>query len=279
MSVLPYPAARWHALRESLAYQARVLQVIASTEFKLKYADNVLGYLWSLAKPLSYFAVIWLLLGGIFRVGIPIENYPLYLLLGIVVFTYFTDAVGVAMSSIVMRGGLLRRIYFPRLVIPLSLTATATITFCVNVIAVVAFIAISRITPELDWLLILPLLVELYVFILGLGLVLATLYVRFRDIAQIWELAAQLLFFAMPVMYSISFLPHHIQRIVLLNPVAQVMQDIRRLIMGDQMAGQTIAAVYLDPSARLLPMAIALGTLLLGLWLFQRESPDFAQRV
>jgi ABC-2 type transport system permease protein len=279
MASIQYHDSRWLKLRESLGYHSRVLGVTVRTEFKLRYADSVLGYLWSVARPLAYFSVIWILLGGVFGGGVQIENYPLYLLLGIVIFTYFVDAVGLQMSSIVERSGLLRKIYFPRLIIPLSATGTATITFVVNSIVVVVFIAASQITPQATWLLIIPLLGELYLFILGLGLLLAMAYTRFRDVGELWMLGAQLLFFAMPVMYSISFLGERYQKIIILNPVAQVMQDIRRIIMGPKMDPQTIAAVYGFREARGIPTVIAIGTFVLGLVLFQRDAKNFAERV
>jgi ABC-2 type transport system permease protein len=279
MSVVPYGTSRLRTLRETLGYHRRVLGVTVRTEFKLKYADSVLGYLWSVARPLAYFTVIWILLGGIFGGGAKIPHYPLYLLVGIVILTYFIDAVGLQMSSVVSRGGLLRKIYFPRLIVPLSATGTATITFAVNVLAVIIFIVASRITPHVSWLLIIPLLGELYLFVLGLGLILAMAYTRFRDIGQLWELAAQLFFFALPVMYSISLLGHRYQEIVMLNPVAQVMQDIRRIILGAQLDPQTIAAVYGFREARALPAVIAIGTFVVGLLLFQKDSKNFAERV
>jgi ABC-2 type transport system permease protein len=279
MSVIPYDAPRWQSLRDRLGYYWRVFLVTVRVEFRLKYADSVLGYVWSIARPLAYFTVIWILLGGIFGGGVQIPHYPLYLLLGIVIFTYFVDAVGLQMSSIVERGGLLRKIYFPRLIVPLSATGTATLTFSVNALAVVVFIAASGITPNWTWLLIAPLLGELYLFILGFGLLLAMAYTRFRDVGQLWDLGAQLLFFAMPVMYSISFLGEQWQKIIILNPVAQVMQDIRRIIMGPALDPQTIAAVWGTREARVIPSLIALGTFALGLILFQKDSKNFAERV
>jgi ABC-2 type transport system permease protein len=108
---------------------------------------------------------------------------------------------------------------------------------------------------------------------------LAMAYTRFRDVGQLWDLGAQLLFFAMPVMYSISFLGEQWQKIIILNPVAQVMQDIRRIIMGPALDPQTIAAVWGTREARVIPSLIALGTFALGLILFQKDSKNFAERV
>ncbi|NDU79350.1 ABC transporter permease, partial [Actinomadura sp. DSM 109109] len=110
-------------------------------------------------------------------------------------------AIGLALTGIANRGTLLRRLAFPPVIIPLSVTVTAIITFGINSLVLLAFVFASKILPQPDWLLILPLLVELYAFILGLGLILTTMYVRFRDVVQLWELGVQLLLFASPVMY------------------------------------------------------------------------------
>jgi ABC-2 type transport system permease protein len=260
-------------LRERLAYQLRVLRVIAGVEFKLKYADSALGYVWSLAKPLSYFGVLWIVFGRFFKTGI--EEFPLYLFIGIVLYMYLVDAVGMTLPSIATRGSLLRRLSFPPLVIPISTTLTAGITFCVNLVAVVVFIAISRVEPRFEWLLVLPLLAELYVFVLGLGLIIATLFVRFRDVAQIWELASQLLLFASPIFYPVTVLPEWAQRVVTLNPFVQVIQDIRSVILGTD---PTVASLIGGTEWRVLPIVGAFATLAVGLWLYQRESPRFAER-
>jgi ABC-2 type transport system permease protein len=276
MSSASYSAPRppW---REQLAYNGRVLRVIAATEFKLKYADSVLGYVWSLAKPLSYFGVLWVVFGRFFKTGV--ENFPLYLLLGIVLYTFLVDAVGLTLPSIVARGSILRRLSFPPLVIPLSVSLTAFITFCVNTLAVVVFIAVSGLVPQLDWLLIPLLLAELYVFVLGLGLIIATLFVRFRDVAQLWELTSQLLLFASPVVYPVSILPDWAQRIALMNPFVQVMQDIRYVMLGPVGPGETIADVFGSPAWRLAPIAIAIAVFSFALLLFRREAPRFAELV
>jgi ABC-2 type transport system permease protein len=262
-------------LRERIAYNGRVLRVIATTEFKMKYADSVLGYFWSLAKPLAYFGVLWVVFGRFFKTGV--ENFPLYLLTGIVLYTFLTDAVGVTLPSIAARGQILRRIAFPPAVIPVSATMTAAITFLINSIAVAIFIVISRERPRIEWLAVIPLLAELYVFILGLGLIVATLFVRLRDVAQIWDLGAQLLLFASPIMYPITILPDWAQQVVILNPFVQVLQDIRNVLLGADNA--SVGALLGSSDLRIVPIAIAFATLALGAWLYRRESPRFAESV
>jgi ABC-2 type transport system permease protein len=280
VTTVSFHAEESRTQREKLAYYVRVLRVFAMVDFKLKYLDSVLGYIWALGKPLSYFAVIWALLGGLFKAGVPYSHYPLFLLLGIILYGWFVDSVGMSMSSIVARSELMRRVSFPRIVVPLAATATAGLTFVANVLVAAVFIAISGITPGWDWLLIPPLLLEEYLTILGLGLLLATVYTRVRDIAPLWDLVAQLLLFAMPVMYSITVMPYRVQQLLLLNPVAQVMQDVRAIILDDDGStsqSETIAGVYGAEAWRLLPVAIAVGLFVVGLRLFRRSAPKFAE--
>jgi ABC-2 type transport system permease protein len=273
MSTASYSALQ-PPLRARLAYLMRVLRVMASIEFKIKYVDSALGYVWSLAKPLTYFAVLWVVFGRFFDTGI--SNFPLYLLIGIVLFTFFTDAVGMMLPSIVTRGAILRRMAFPPLVIPISASLTASMTFCVNLVAVTVFIAASRVQPSADWLLVVPLLLELYLFIVGVGLIIATLFVRFRDMGPLWELVAQLLLFASPIMYPITILPEWAQKIALANPFVQVLQDIRLVVLGKS---SDIESLLVNAHPRILPISIAVATLLVGLWLYRRDSPRFAERV
>src|SRR5262249_53452096 len=160
-------------------------------QFKAKYAGAVLGYVWSLVKPLAYFGVLWLVFAHLLRTENQTDDFAIYLLIGILLFTFFSDVVGVMLPSIVEGGSILRRLAFPPILVPLSASVGICITFFVNVSVLGLFIAIQRVTPTLDWLLVLPLLVELYIFSIGLGLLLAALYVRFRDVGQIWELGVQ----------------------------------------------------------------------------------------
>jgi ABC-2 type transport system permease protein len=260
-------------LGEWLAYNARILGVLSRSEFKLKYAGSVLGYLWSLAKPLLYFTVLWIVFGSVFKPSI--EQFGLYLLIGIVLYTFLADAVTATLPSIVSGAPTLRRISFPPIVIPLASSLATAMTLLANCVAVAVFIAVSGIRPQLAWLLLVPLALELYVFVLGLSLVAATFYVRFRDVGQIWQVALPLLFFSAPIMYPIAILPDWAQRVAELNPFVQVMQDARRVLLG----GDATAAGVLPPTeTRLLPIAVAALVLAIGLLVVRRESPRFAER-
>jgi ABC-2 type transport system permease protein len=280
MATAAAPLSHHRSRLASLALQARYIRVIAKTEFKLKYADSALGYLWSLIKPLVYFAVLLAVFGSFFKLNTIFADYPMYLLIGIVFYTFFADAASMTMLSFVVRASLLSKLAFPRVVIPLSATTVATLTFLINLVAIGAFVAWYRIVPHLSWLLIPLLFVEFYVFTFGLALILATLFVRFRDIGQIWELAVQLLFYVTPIIYPVSYLPEGARPIALLNPLAQVIQDIRKLILYRAPEGTIVTAPdVLGTWGRIYPVAITFGVMTLAWLLYRREEPWLAERI
>jgi ABC-2 type transport system permease protein len=255
--------------------------VIAAMDFKLKYSGSVLGYVWSVIKPLALFTMLYLVFAKLFRLGDISKYYPLALLMGIVLYTFFVDATSQAMSSIVSRETLLRKLSFPRLVIPTSTTLASAITFGVNLVVVGAFIAWNEIPLRVTWLLLVPLLLQFYVFILGVSLILATLFVRFRDIGQIWELAAQLILYASPIIYPVGFLPEWARTIAFLNPITQILQDIRSIVLYQDIEPNliTVTDAFGSSASRLLPVGITFAIFGIGLWMFRRQEPWFAERL
>lgn len=277
----PMRSAAHGTLRRRLRHNLRILHVIAAMDFKLKYAGSALGYVWSVAKPLTLFTVLYLVFGRVFDLGAISRYYPLSLLIGIVLFTFFSEATGLGMGSIVERADLLRKLSFPRLIIPTSRTLGVAMTFGVNLTVVAAFIAWNEITPRWNWFVLVPLLLELYIFTLGIALILAALFVRLRDIAQVWELFAQVLFYATPILYPVGFLPTWAQSASFVSPLTQVLQDVRAVVLYQDLAPNRITAadVLHGSAGRLVPIGVAFGTLLVGLVIFRRESPWFAERV
>jgi ABC-2 type transport system permease protein len=264
-----------------LQHQSRSLRVIAGSEFKLKYAGSALGYIWSVLKPLALFTIIYLVFSHVFRLGRISQYYPISLLIGIVLFNFFSDATSMGMTSLVSRESLLRKMSFPRIIIPTAATLTSAMTLCVNAVPVAIFVLFKGITPQLDWLLIIPLLFELYLFILGLALILSALFVRLRDIGQLWELVLQLFLYGSPIIYPIGYLPPALQKLAFVNPLTQVLQDIRSLVLYPDLAPNKITAAeaFGSPAGRLIPISVALATLAIGLTVFRREEPWIAERV
>jgi ABC-2 type transport system permease protein len=265
----------------SLRYELRVLTTLAGTDFKLKYAGSALGYVWSVVKPLALFTMLYLVFTRVFHVGGTSKFYAVSLLIGIVLYYFFTDAALLGMNSIVMRADLVRRLSFPRRIVTVSATLTALLTLGVNLTVIGGFITYKEIVPQPDWLLIPLLLLELYVFTLGVALILATLLVRMRDVGQIWELFAQLFMYATPIIYPIGFLPPWARHIAFLNPFTQVLQDIRAIVMYEDVPQNRITATtaFGTPWAHLIPIAIAIAIFVIGLVMMKREEKWFAERI
>jgi ABC-2 type transport system permease protein len=272
------PGRGRRTLKERLAYYARVVQVVAHAEYKLKYSGSALGYVWSVIKPLGLFLMLYIVFGRFFKLNVGIPHYPVYLLIGIVLWTYFLDATTLTMTSIVERGSLVSKLVFPRLIIPISVTITAGITLLVNLSVIVVFIAANRIIPTFRWFLLIPLLAELYIFTLGVGLILATLFVRLRDLRQVWELLLQLLFYASPILYPASYLPPWWKPIAFLNPFVQVMQHARNAILPNAHT-DTPTTVYHGLAGELIPLGIVAALFVGGIAWFRAQAPWFAERL
>jgi ABC-2 type transport system permease protein len=262
-----------------LAHRLRIVKVMVGSDFKLKYADSALGYVWSVVKPLTVFTVMYLVFGRIFNLDEISEFYGVALLIGIVLFSFFGDATNQGMVSLVHRSPLLKRLQFPRIVIPTAATLTAAMTSAINLAVVAGFVAWQGIVPRLSWLLLVLLVIELYLFTLGIALILATLFIWLRDMGQVWELALQVLFYASPIIYPVSFLPEWARDIASLWPFTQVLQDVRAIVLYEDSSGITVTtAETLGQWGRLVPIALTLVVFTLGVALFKRHEAWFAER-
>ncbi len=193
--------------------------------------------------------------------------------------TFFFDATMLGMRSLVDRSTLISKLAFPRVIIPLSVIVSSAITLGVNLVAIAVLIGVNRIVPRPRWLLLLPLLLELYVFALGIALVLATLYVRFRDVGQVWELVLQILFYASPIIYPPTLLPHWSQHDRVPQPVRPDRAGRPDRSSSRSAASITAGNVYGSSAGELVPLGVAALILLGGFLLFRREEPWFAERL
>lgn len=250
---------------------------LAVTDFKLRFFGSALGYLWTLIRPLMLFGVLYFVFTQVIRFGNDIKHYPVYLLTSIVLFTYFAETTSTGVTCLLYRENLLRKMHFPRLAIPLSAALTALFNLGMNLLAVLVFALASGVQPRLSWLEV-PLLVGgLSAFAVGLAMLLSALYVRYRDISPIWDVALQLLFYGSPVLYVIGKLPAGIQRAMMANPIAVVLTQMRHAVLDP---GAPTAADAIGPDARLLiPLAIVAGVFALGWWVFKRETPRIAENL
>jgi len=274
------PAAHHHgpsAFGDDLRRFVNLTWMLAVTDFRLRYFGSVLGYLWSLVRPLLFFGVIYVVFTKVFHAGKGIPHYAVYLLAGIILWTFFLETTQSSVQCLIAREGLLRKIRFPRLVIPLAVALTALFNLATNSIAVLAFAVYEGISPELSWLQV-PLLVLLMaIFAVGIGMLLSALFVRFRDIQPIWEVVAQILFYGSPIIYTASKYPESKVRILMCNPIASIMTQMGHAFVDPSLKS---AAVYIGGAVRLLiPLGIIAVAFALGLWFFNREAPLISERL
>ncbi len=263
-------------LNTSLHRTRTLVRELAITDFKLKYQGLALGYVWSLAKPLMLFAVLYFVFTRLIRLGDTIPHYAIYLLLGVVLWSYFLESTLVAMVSVVDRGDLIRKVYFPRLVIPIATSLSSLITLGLNLVVVFAFIAFTGVGFRPALPLFALLLVELYVLSLGSSLLLAALYVRFRDIRPIWEVGLQLLFYASPIIYPLTLVPTRFAGIMSLSPIAQIIEDSRKILITPQALSTSDLVGW--PLA-LLPYLIPPIVLVAGYLYFESAAAKFAEEL
>jgi ABC-2 type transport system permease protein len=250
---------------------------LAATDFKLRFFGSALGYLWSLVRPLLLFGVLYVVFTEIIRFGAGVEHYPVYLLASLVLFTFFSEATSNGVTSLVDRENLLRKIRFPRLVIPLAVSLHALFNLTLNLIVVFVFVFASGIGPRLEWLELPLLVVLLALFSTGMTMLLSALYVRFRDVEPIWEVGLQLLFYGSPVLYVIGAVPDSVEEIAAMNPIAVVLTQMRHAVIDAD--APTAAAAVGGWEWLAVPLAIVAAVFLIGFWVFARETPRIAENL
>ena len=262
-------------VRVRYRYPAIILREMVSTDLKLKYQGSFLGYLWTLLRPLALFTILYVVFVRFIRLGAGVPYYAIYLLLGIILWGFFSELTSQGLPSIVVRAPLLRRVNFPRYVIVLSVGASVLISFLLNLLVMAFFMLLMRVPVRLEILWIIPLFLELVVFSVSVALFLSALYVRLQDLTYIWEVFLQAAFYATPIIYPLSLVPNRWASVLVLNPVAQIMQDARYVLVTDQ--AQTISELWGTPWARAIPVGITLILAVGSVIFFRRRSRTFAE--
>ena len=267
-------------LRERYQYSWILLRELVRTDFKLRYQGSALGYVWSLLRPLFIFIILYFVFIHFLRIQGG-QHWPVAMLLGIVLWNFFGDITNGGVGAIVGKGDLIRKVNFPKYIIILAGSFSALINLFFNLIVIAVFMILSRV--DLSWsALLTPLwILEIFIFAIGISFILSTLFVKFRDVNYIWEIIMQGLFYISPVVYPIAMVVERnvtIAQIIMLNPVAQAIQGARHdLVDISNMTLTQISGGNL--LINLVPLVIVLGTLVLGIWLFRKNSPNFAEEV
>lgn len=254
-----------------------MLRQLVKSDFKLRYQGSALGYMWSLLRPLFMFTIMYLVFVRFLKIGNNIEHPAVYLLFGIVLWNFFSEVTVGSVTAIAGKGDVIRKINFPKYVIVLANLASGLINLGLNAVVIAVFMIINGVELQLSIVLIVPIVLELCVVALGCAFLLSALFVKFKDVSYIWDVLMQAGFYLTPIFYLLTMLPERFARLVLINPLAQIIQDARFAVITHQ--SPTMLTVWHNWLIWFVPVGICLGIFALGAWYFRSRSKYFAEEV
>jgi len=252
-----------------------LLWLSARMEFKATYKGPILGYVWGILRPLGFFGVLYVVFTQILRFGGEVPYYAPLLLLNIMLFYFFNESVGAAVGSLVRSERIVRKTQFPRAVIPLSIVLNRGFTLVLNLAVVAAFVLVSGVEPRWTWLLF-PLVIGMFVVVTACtALLLSALYTRFRDVSQAWTVISRVTFYGSPILYPIEYVPESFHSFYLINPLAPLFIEARRLIFDP--GAPSTADVGSSSLVLVGPIVVFSGICVLGVSYFTRRARRIAE--
>lgn len=241
-----------------------LIKQLVSRDFKAKYKRSILGVFWSFLNPLLNMLVQYIVFSNMFKFNIP--NFPVYLLCGNVVFNYFSESCGMALTSIIGNAGLITKVYVPKYIYPLTRIMSSMINLLISLIPLFAVAVISGLAPTKAYLLLPVPLLCLAMFCLGLGMLLAAAMVFFRDIQFLWGVLTTIWMYLTPIFYPVSALPEGVQAVVKMNPLYFYVTFVRTCV---------IDGVSPEPVMYAQCAIIGLVMLLIGASVFKKSQDKF----
>ena len=271
----------FESLKKRYHYAMVVFKELVKTDFQLRYQGSFLGMVWSVLKPLMLFAVMYVVFVKFLKFSDGTPTFPISLLCGTCLWSFFSESTSMGMRAIVDRGDLLRKIHFPNYIIVASTTMGSMISLGINLVVVILFGFFAH--AHYTWrILLVPLsIIQLYCLGLGDALLLGSLYVYFRDVAHIWEVVLQAMFYATPIIYPISMVAQNKEfswaaDILMLNPTTQTIMDIRHNLLSPEYV-PTVWTMVDNKLLFLLPYVLSALILWLGIHVFRKYSAKFAE--
>jgi ABC-2 type transport system permease protein len=266
------------ALTGDLGRTANLTWTLAYLEFRLKFFGSVLGYLWQLGRPLMLFGVYFVVFTQFVNLSEDVKFYAPMLLAGIMLYQFLAESTSMAVPSVLDRENLVRKIHFPRIVIPLAVVVTSGLNLAVNSIAVAIFMAAAGVPVRASWLMMIPALAMLLALVTGLAMLLSALFVRYRDVQPIWDVLTTAAFYATPILYPLEQVQIAWARdVIMFNPLAVVVQEMRHSVF-DPSAASAVEAIGGYPQL-CVPIAVTIGLFALGFWVFNRTAPEVAENL
>ncbi|RGY96551.1 ABC transporter permease [Clostridium sp. AM58-1XD] len=247
-------------------YQYRFLmQQLVTKDIKLKYRRSFLGYLWSILNPLMIMVIMVIVFSNMFRSDI--ENFPVYLIIGQTLFNFMSESTNQAITSITGNAALLKKTYVPKYVFTVSKVTSSFVNTLFALGALVIVFIVCRVTPNIYYLLIPVILLQEYIFCLGLGMLLAQSSVFFRDIQYIYNAIITAWMYLTPLFYPITLLPDKLRQIVMaLNPMYFYVAEFRQIVLEGRMP---------DPYLIIAGTGAAIFVLVIGTWAFLKTQDKF----
>lgn len=253
-------------------------RTLAATDWKVRFYGSALGYVWSLLRPLMLFGIVYFVFSYVVDAGAGVQHYGVILLLAMILYFFFSEVTGAGVTSMVDRESLLRKVGFPRAVVPLSVALVAAMNLALNLVVLAAFVVLSGVDPRWTWLLLPVPFALMLVFATGVAMLLSALYVRYRDVRPIWDVVLQAFFYATPILYPVEAVIGYsetLAKIMLFNPIAALIQESRHLLTGAMPLGEALGSSALI----LVPLTILVCVTWLGLLVFARMAPRAAEEL
>lgn len=249
-----------------------LIWILAKTDFKLRYHGSVLGYVWAILKPLLMFLVLNFVFSSIFNPrSTGTEFYSLQLIVGIMLFTFFSEGTTAGMAALLNKSQLVTKIYVPRWTIILASTINAVLVYLMNLIVIIGFFIWKGFMPSIEAILMFVLFSFLtYVLILSFSLLAAPIYVRFRDLAMIWEVLIMIIFYASPIIYPLAILPASVQQVILANPMAFIVHFTKESLTNNHFADPWQYLVFI--------LLLSLG-FLISIFSYNKLAPKIAEKI
>lgn len=244
-----------------------LIRELVKRDVKVKYRRSFLGYIWSLLNPLLMMAVMTMVFSFVFRFNI--ENYPMYLITGQTLWTFFNESTNMAMYSIIQNSSLLKKVYIPKMIFPISRVCSSFVTMLFSLVAILIVMIFTRV--KLCWTALLfpiPILL-LLIFSIGIGLILSALSVYFRDITHLYGVLCLAWMYATPIFYPVSELAPQIQTLIRFNPMFQYIDLFRQVLLYGCFPGKKVLSC----------LACSLIMLTIGFTVFRKLQKNFVMHI
>lgn len=270
---IPGPSAFGGGLRRTWD----LLWLISVTEFRVRYTNTLLGYGWSVLKPFMFFGIIYLVVAQVLRFGGTVKDFPLMLVMNLAIFGYFQEATSMAVRSISGKESMVRKMQFPRIVIPLTVNLSSAISLLFSLVGVFVLFIVAGLEPRWTWLLLPLVLVLLVTLTTALSMLLSIAYVRSEDVGQIWTLFLRALFYATPILYPLNLgaIPESVQTVISANPLSPLLEQARIWVIDAD--APTTVEIAGPVMGLIVPLVIGLAVCVAGVLLFRRDAPRVAE--